>query len=393
MTLSRAMLFGSLILGAFGSTPTQASPFVQTDLVSDIPGLATMTDPNLANPWGMSFSATSPFWISDQRTNVATLYSVNGGTVAKVPLVVSIPTTATGPQGPTGQVNNSNVTSFLIGGNGQAANFIFANLNGTISAWNGSAGTTSSVQVATPGAVYTGLTINTAQTRIYAANGAGSGSIQVFNNSFAPVSLLPGAFTDPTLPAGLIPFNVQDIGGKVYVTYAPSGRPAQIAATAGMGVVSVFDENGAFLQRLITGSQLASPWGITLAPSGFGAFGGDLLVGNFSFAASEINAFNPVTGAFLGTIPIDTGTAASGGLWSLSFGNGGAAGDPNTLFFTDGINGETDGLFGSISAVPEPSTWAMMILGFLGIGAMTYRRRNASALDSSRKETHWESGS
>jgi uncharacterized protein (TIGR03118 family) len=374
MTLSRGMLFGSLILGAFGSASTQASPFVQTNLVSDIAGLATITDPSLVNPWGMSFSAASPFWISDQGTNVATLYSVNAGTVAQVPLVVSIPTTATGPQGPTGQVNNGNPSSFLVGA--KAANFIFANLNGTISAWNG--GTLSSVQATTPGAVYTGLAINTAQTRIYAANGAGGGSIQVFDSSFAPVSL-PGAFTDPNLPAGLVPFNVQNIGGKVYVTYAPSGRPAQIAATLGMGAVSVFDENGNFLQRLITGSQLASPWGITLAPSGFGAFGGDLLVGNFSFAASEINAFNPVTGAFLGTIPIDTGTETAGGLWSLAFGNGGAAGDPNTLFFTDGINGETGGLFGSISAVPEPSTWAMMVLGFAGIAAMTYRRRKQPA--------------
>ena len=382
MTLSRAMLFGSLILGAFGFAPTQASPFVQTDLVSDIQGLATITDPLLVNPWGMSFSAASPFWISNQGTSTATLYTVTGATnVVKVNInppsgFVGIPTTAIGPQGPTGQVNNSNSSSFLVGA--QSANFIFANLNGTISAWNGSVGTTSSVQATTPGALYTGLTINTAQTRIYAANGAGTGGINVFDSSFAPVSL-PGAFTDPNLPAGLVPFNVQDIGGKVYVTYAPSGRPAQSSATVGMGAVSVFDENGNFLQRLITGSQLASPWGITLAPSGFGAFGGDLLVGNFSFAASEINAFDPVTGAFVGAIPIDTGTATSGGLWSLAFGNGANAGDPNTLFFTDGINGGTDGLFGSISAVPEPSTWTMMIMGFACIAAMTYCRRKQPA--------------
>jgi uncharacterized protein (TIGR03118 family) len=180
----------------------------------------------------------------------------------------------------------------------------------------------------------------------------------------------------------LVPFNVQDIGGKVYVTYAPAGRPAQIAATAGMGVVSVFDEDGVFLQRLITGGRLASPWGIALAPAGFGQFGGDLLVGNFSFVASEINAFDPMTGAFKGTIPIDTGTASPGGLWSLVFGSGGSNGDPNTLFFTDGLNGERDGLFGSISAVPEPSTWAMLILGFASIGFMAYRRsrKNTMAL-------------
>jgi uncharacterized protein (TIGR03118 family) len=361
-------------LGLFSSIgcSVQAAPYLQTDLVSDISGLAAFTDPSLINPWGVSHSATSPFWISDQGSNLATLYNASG---VKQGLVVSIPTTASGPQGPTGQVFNSS-TSFTVGAN--AANFIFANLNGTISAWNGSAGTSAQVQVTTPGAVYSGLAINAAQNRLYAANGA-SGGINVFNSGFAPASLPPSAFVDPNLPAGLVPFNVQDIGGKVYVTYAPAGRPAEIAATRGMGVVNVFDENGNFLQRLITGGPLASPWGIALAPAGFGQFGGDLLVGNFSFVASEINAFDPLTGAFLGTIPIDTGSAGPGGLWSLVFGTGGSNGDPNTLFFTDGLNGELDGLFGSISAVPESSTWAMMLLGFAGIGFLTYRRKSKPA--------------
>ncbi len=365
-------------IGLFSSLgcAAQAAPYFQTNLVSDIPNLAVITDPSLINPWGVSHSPTSPFWVSDQGTNLATLYAVNGGTVTKAALTVSIPTTATGPQGPTGQVFNSS-SSFTVGT--APANFIFANLNGTISAWNNSAGTTAQVPVTTPGAVYTGLAINAAQSRLYAANGAGTGGINVFTSGFAPASLL-GAFTDPTLPTGLVPFNVQDIGGKVYVTYAPAGRPAQIAATAGMGVVSVFDEDGVFLQRLITGGRLASPWGIALAPAGFGQFGGDLLVGNFSFVTSEINAYDPITGAFQGTIPIDTGSAGPGGLWSLNFGSGGNNGDPNTLFFTDGLNGERDGLFGSIRAVPEPSTWAMLLLGFAGVGFITYRRRKSAAL-------------
>jgi uncharacterized protein (TIGR03118 family) len=142
---------------------------------------------------------------------------------------------------------------------------------------------------------------------------------------------LPCAFTDPYLPAGFVPFNVQDIGGKVYVTYAPAGRAAEIAATPGLGVVNVFDENGGSLQRLVTGGQLAAPWGIALAPAGFGQFGGDLLVGNFSFVASEINAFDPLTGAFQGTIPIDVGAGNTpGGLWALEFGSGaGNGGDAN----------------------------------------------------------------
>ena len=237
---------------------------------------------------------------------------MTGGTnVTKVNInapsgIVGIPTTASGPQGPTGQVSNSNISSFLVGngGNGAAAHFIFANLNGTISAWD--TGASSIVQATTPGAVYTGLAINTAQTMIYAADGAGSGGINVFNSSFAPTTV-SGTFTDPNLPTGYVPFNIQDIGGKVYVTYAPAGRSAQTGATAGMGFVDVFDENGNFVERLISGGQLAAPWGIALAPASFAPFGEDLLVGNFSYVDSVINAFNPITGAFLGSIPVNIG--------------------------------------------------------------------------------------
>ena len=186
------------------------------------------------------------------------------------------------------------------------ASFIFANLNGTISAWNNSQGTTAQVMATTTGAVYTGLAIATDPTLgplLYAANGA-QGRIDVFNGSFAPVALGAGAFVDndPAL-AGLVPFNVQNIGGNIYVTYAPAGRPAQIAAQEGSGAVAVFNTAGTLIRTLIAGSALASPWGVALAPASFGAFGGDLLVGNFSFVESEINAFDPLTGALLGTIP------------------------------------------------------------------------------------------
>jgi uncharacterized protein (TIGR03118 family) len=290
-----------------------------------------------------------------------------------------------GPQGPTGQVNNPFASAlnpaFVV--NGTPANFIFANLNGTISAWNGGLGTTAQITATTPGAVYTGLAIAGNSVipippTLYAANGA-QNRIDVFNSSFAPINS-PGGFVNPT--TGLVPFNVQTIGGNIYVTYAPAGRAAQIAATEGMGAVAEFDTNGNLIKQLIAraGDHLASPWGIVLAPSGFGQFGGDLLVGNFSFAASEINAFDPNTGAFIGTIPIDTGTNTPGGLWALIFGNGGNGGDPNTLYFTDGINGEKDGLFGAINAVPEPSTWAMMILGFCGVGFMAYRCKSKPTL-------------
>jgi len=367
-----------LILSATLGSVTARADYVQTNLVSDIPGFASIMDPSLKNPWGVSHSASSPFWISDQGTNVSTLYTVAGGTVSKNALTVAIPTTGSGAQGPTGQVNNNIASSFMVGA--APANFIFANLNGTISAWNNSAGTTAVVEASTTGAVYTGLAIagNTPATAtLFAANGA-QNRIDVFNGSFAPTST-SGGFVNSVLPAGLVPFNVQTINGNVYVTYAPAGRPAQISATAGMGAVAVFDTNGNLINQLITGGRLASPWGIALAPSSFGQFGGDLLVGNFSFAHSEINAFDPITGAWIGTIPIDTGANTPGGLWALIFGNGGNGGNPNTLYFTDGVNGESNGLFGSITAVPEPSTWAMMIVGFAGVGFMAYRRRNQTA--------------
>jgi uncharacterized protein (TIGR03118 family) len=191
------------------------------------------------------------------------------------------------------------------------------------------------------------------------------------------VSLGAGAFATPTAISalGLVPFNVQDIAGNVYVTYAPSGLAAQRGATAGMGAVAVFSEGGVLLQTIV-GGQLAAPWGVTLAPASFGEFGGDLLVGNFSFVDSEINAFNS-SGMFEGMIPVDPGSGNTpGGLWSLEFGIGGMNGDPNTLYFTDGINGEAHGLFAalSVAAVPEPSTLALLGAGVLSLCALRRRR-------------------
>jgi uncharacterized protein (TIGR03118 family) len=340
-----------------GTLHAQVADFVQVNLVSDIPGLATITDPQLVNPWGSSHSTTSPFWTSNQGTSTATLYAVTDRTtVTKVNINppagdVLIPTTGAGPQGPTGQVSNVNTSSFPVnnGGDGNFAHFIFANLNGTISAWD--TGPTAFIQVTTPGATYTGLAINGAQTRLYAANGAGTGSVDVFDSTFAPLSLAADAFVNPALPAGLVPFNVQEIGGNVYVAYAPAGRANQISAPLGAGAVGIFDEDGNFITQLITGGRLAAPWGMTLAPAGFGRFINHLLVGNFSFLNSGINAFDPTTGKFRGTIPINVGKGHTpGGLWTLEFGVGGSNGDPNTLYFSDGINGEADGLFGAIFA-------------------------------------------
>src|SRR6516165_7843206 len=288
-----------------GTLHAQVTGFVQVNLVSDIPGLATITDPQLVNPWGVSHSTTSPFWSSNQGTYTATLYTVTDRTtVSKVPIngngIVNIPTTAAGPQGPTGQVNNTNTSSFPVnnGGDGNSAHFIFANLNGTISAWD--TGPTAFIQVTTPGAVYTGLAINSAQTRLYAADDVPPGRIDVFDSSFNPVNLGPDAFKDPSLPAGFVPFNAQDIGGDVYVTYAPAGLLNMRQAPLGAGAVAIFDEDGNFIKELVAGSRLAAPWGVTIAPPGFRRFSNDVLVGNFSFLHSEINAFIPSNGKLHG---------------------------------------------------------------------------------------------
>jgi uncharacterized protein (TIGR03118 family) len=367
-----------------------ADGFSQTNLVSNMPGLATATDSSLVNPWGVSFANGSPVWISDQGTQTSPLFSVTGSTgVSSQPLfTVNIP--PMGAAGPTGQVANALAIagkpagfdiSTTSGGDGAPADFIFANLNGSISAWNGSPMTQAHTQTSVAGASFTGLAINQADTELFAANTAGAGGIDVFSNAFQQISLGAGAFATPTaiMAAGLVPFNVTDLGGNVFVTYAPSGHAAQTTATAGQGAVAEFSESGG-LEKTIVGGPLASPWGVAIAPMSFGKFGGDLLVGNFSFAngvGDVINAFNPVTDALVGSIDVNPGTGTPGGLWSIVFGGGGNDGTSNTLFFTDGVNGETGGLFGSLTAVPEPSTWAMMLAGFGGLALLAARRRRA----------------
>jgi uncharacterized protein (TIGR03118 family) len=385
----------SVTFGALSAVAGAAqAQLKQTDLVSDIPGLATLMDTNLVNTWGVSaMPGGSPFWISNQGTGTTSLFSVTGSTgVAPVNLpfgtnAVNIPPPVTGTPpfpGPTGQVANR-TSAFKIGSAASAkpALFIFANLNGSISAWNLSNAPLSAATVEVPAlsAVYTGLAItgpSNPTPMLYAANGT-TGAINVFNGSFG-ASSVSGGFVDSGLPSGLVPFNVEDIGGKVYVAYAPAGHANQMDAAAGEGAVAVFDENGKLLDSLVTGGPLAAPWGMAIAPANFGQFAGDLLVGNFSSVDSEINAFDATTGAFMATIHVDPGKGNTpGGLWDLLFGTGGPNGDPRTLYFTDGINGEKDGLFGALT-VPEPSTWAMMLLGFGGLALFASRRRGSVAL-------------
>ena len=359
------------LLFSLQSLVALASPFAQTNLVSNVPGLATFTDSNLRNPWGISHSATSPFWISNQVSNNATLYSAAGAVPQA--LVVSVGPTSPPPTGPTGQVFAGIANNFVV--NAMPANFIFATLAGSIDAWNGSLGTTAQVVATTPGAVYTGLAIGNNGTAnfLYAANFAG-GHVDVFNSSFTPVTL-PGSFTDPNLPAGYVPYNIQNVGGKLYVQYAQVDPNTHEAAEgAGLGVVNVFDLNGNFLQRLHAGGQLNAPWGIAVAPAGFGEFGGDVLVGNFG--DGTINAFDAITGNYVGTLRDSSGNPiANDGLWALDFRTDGAG--VTGLFITAGINDEADGLFAEIKAVPEPGAMALAALGFLTLAGIVRRRRSA----------------
>jgi uncharacterized protein (TIGR03118 family) len=397
----QSVLFGAFVglgLTASIANATVLPPYSQTNLVSNLALPGVVQDPNLQNPWGVSESATSPLWISDQAAGVATLYTLNGLIATPAggppPLVVSIPALPTPPNGPTGQVNNSiggvATTSFNITQSSSTpapAHFIFANLNGTISAWT-AAPNPAQIQVTTPGAAYTGLAIGgtVSAPLLYAANGK-QNSIDVFDGTFTNVTgtTFAGKFANPFSGDGLVPFNVQNIGGNIYVTYAPAtigaDRTPQTMATAGQGAVAEFDTSGNLLHTVINfdqiGSHLASPWGIALAPAGFGPFGGDLLVGNFSYSLGEIDAYNPVTGAFLGTLDSN---AAWQGLWALTFGSGSASGgSSDILYFTTGLNAETNGLFAALSVVPEPSTLALLGAGVLSL--FWWRRRSFRTRD------------
>jgi len=351
-----------------------ADTFVQTNLVSSVPGLANTTDPNLIDPWGVSFAGGSPFWVSNQGSGTTTLYDGAGNLkeVAPNTPAITVPGGTGGAAGPTGQVFNS-TTSFSV--NGAASHFIFDNLNGTISAWTGGA---SAVQVAAvPGATFTGLALASSggSNYLYAADSTAiTGKIDVFNSAFHSVALA-GNFTDPKAIAGYVPFNIQLIGSDLYVTYAllnPDG------SSQPGGYIDTFTTSGQFISRFASGGALNAPWGLALAPSTFGEFAGDLLVGNNG--DGFINAFNRTTGAWIGTLDGTNGQPLDfQDLWALDFRTAGTNVDTNALYFAEGINmnaqgQDTGGIFGELTvATPEPSSFALIALGVLGLALLPRR--------------------
>ena len=365
-----------------GNTATATAFYSQTNLVTDnqanlaADGFAPAAhvDPNLINPWGISFTPTGEFWVANHNTGTSTLYDGSGATVGPavtIPVADGGTGNATGnpvsPAPVTGTVANT-TADFNVAGPGTAAQFIFASEDATISAWNGGASAVTKVDNAdfTNGPVYKGLAIgsNASGNFLYAANFR-SGTVDMFDKNFQKVTLGQGGFgtfTDPTGDlAGFAPFGIQSISGKIYVTYAKqdAARHTDVAG-AGNGFIDVFDTSGNFVKRLTSHGELNSPWGLTLAPSTFGTFANDLLVGNFR--DGRILAFDPGSGAFAGALKgPNTQPIVLGGIWGLAFGNNGGAGSASTLYFLAGINHSTHGLFGSQTFVPATGGTATVV--------------------------------
>ena len=320
----------------------------QINLVSDQPGVALLQDTNLVNAWGVSFSSSSPFWVSDNGAGKATLYAVTNDAsgspqVTKLGLEVSIP----GEGNPTGQVFN-NTTNF------HGDIFIFVSEDGTISGWRGALGTSAEILATRPGAVYKGVTLTSSLGGpvLLAANFS-EGTVDAYDGDLN----LIGQLSDSHAPAGYAPFNVQSIEGLIFVTFAKQDADKEDdVAGPGHGLIDVLDLRTQRFHRFVTGSDaggrlraIDSPWGVALAPRTFGKHADALLVGNFG--SGTIMAFDE-HGHFKGFLESRPGEpVVIEGLWALALGNGGSAGVPGTLYFTAGPDGESHGLFGGFEPV------------------------------------------
>lgn len=362
LAIPAVALIGQTQVSAANAPPPPGT-YSQVNLVSDLPGVAAITDKHLVNPWGMSASATSPIWVSDNGTGVSTLYDGNGTPFPpkpSAPLVVHIPAPhSAGPgatSAPTGQVFNS-AGGFVVTKRGVSGSsvFIFATEGGTIAGWNPNVDLTHAVTAVDRsgavdpggdvGAVYKGLASATtpAGTFLYATNFR-FGQVEMFDSNFNLVK----TFTDPHVTAGFVPFGIHNIGGNLYVTFAlQNAEKKDDVSGPGNGYVDVFSPNGDLIHRLTSHGRLNSPWAVTLAPPTFGRFAGDILVGNFG--DGRITAYGASSGLLLGQLTNAVGQRITiPGLWDLMFGNGAHDAGTNALYFTAGLNGEADGLFGDL---------------------------------------------
>jgi len=355
--LRRMRILGAVVLAltviVSASTLANAASYKAAFLTSDQTGTAPNIDTHLINPWGISFSSTGDFWVSDNNSGVSTLYNSTGVPNA---LVVTIPSAAGGTTlgTPTGTVFNG-TTGFTVtsGTKSGPASFLFDSEDGVITGWNPSVNPTVAiiaVNNSSSSAVYKAMELanNGTANFLYVCNFF-SAKVEVYDQNFK-LTTLSGSFTDPTLPHGFAPHNIRNINGQLFVAYAKQNATKTDAVTGpGLGVVDVFDLNGNFVKRFAVKGKLNAPWGLALATANFGTFSNDILVGNLG--DGTVNAFNPTTGAFVGTLSNAANKPLKfPGLWGLMFGNGGMGGLKDTLYFTSGPSAYAHGRFGSITA-------------------------------------------
>jgi uncharacterized protein (TIGR03118 family) len=354
--------------------------FADTALVSDKLGVVATTtkiDANLSNPWGVAIAPGLPFWVADNNSNLSTLYSGTGAIETAAitgtnEVGVTIPASAAGvPANPTGQVYNGGGGFLIPTSAGQESSlFIFDGEGGTIAAWANGSGATAvtayddGVANGANHAVYKGLALGTVNgaSFLYATD-LHNNKVDVFDTNFTKPAAMQGKFIDPTMPAGFVPFGIVAVNGQLYVSFTKQDAAKHDETTgAGLGYVDVFDLSGNFVSRFASAGVLNAPWGMAVAPAGFGSLAGDLLIGNFG--DGKINVFAPNGTALatsMGPLTVTNGgTITIPGLWSLVFGNGDSDKPVTTLFYTAGFADQTDGVFGSIAvttATPPPNPY------------------------------------
>ena len=332
-----------------GNGNNGADVYIQHNLVSDLMGMADHTDPNLVNAWGIGHSPTGPWWVNANGTGFSIIYDGTGALVPSItPVMIPAPDGSAGA--PTGIAFNSSMDFQL--GPAMPAFFLFATEDGTILGWNPMVDAHHAVIKVnhSPAAVYKGITLGQmdGHSALYVANFRG-GTVDAFDSMFNPMALPFGAFRDPQIPAGFAPFNVQNINGSIFVTYAmQDAQKHDDVAGPGHGYVDQYSPSGVLMNRLEHGDWLNSPWGVVMTSGNFGKLSQKLLVGNFG--SGQIAAYNLDSGKFQSMMNAPNGQPLTiDGLWGLKFGNGATAGSSDLLFFAAGIQSESHGLFGTLS--------------------------------------------